>query len=218
MRAAQCTPAHGCAVIQCACARRTQLPLPRRFCICVWGGCNLNKLDLSIKAELHACRQERNLHRQLAQPMKRVLIAQVSRGIWVWKRLFCCNGFPISTIAILLLEPQVWVQLTCLCYGFQRCAGAAQNNGGMASNKLVVSKDTGFGMLAKSLSDTLGYPIDKKQAQNKFSYLERKFHIAKTWHRTSGVGITDDDRACGLSCAFLLHVKGNYLIHSNRNI
>jgi phosphoribosylpyrophosphate synthetase len=99
------------------------------------------------------------------------------------------------------------MQLSCLCYGFQHCAGAAQNNGGMASSKVVVSKDAGFAMLAKSLSDTLGYPIDKQQARNKFSYLERKFHAAKTWHRTSGVGISDDDRACGLSCAFLLHVK-----------
>ncbi len=133
--------------------------------------------------------------------------AQVSRGIWLWKRLLYCNGFPITTIAMLSLEPQVCMQLSCLCYGFQHCAGAAQNNGGMASNKIVVSKDAGFTMLAKSLSDTLGYPIDKKQAQNKFSYLERKFHTAKTWHRSSGVGISADDRARGLSCAFLLHVK-----------
>jgi hypothetical protein len=74
----------------------------------------------------------------------------------------------------------------------------------MSSNKLVVSKESGFGMLAKHLSETLGYPFDKKQAQNKFAYLERKFHAAKTWQRTSGVGITDEDRARGLSCNFLL--------------
>jgi len=82
-----------------------------------------------------------------------------------------------------------------------RTTGAAQNNGGMATNKLVVSKDQGFCMLAKHLSTTCGYEFDKKQAQNKFSYLERKFHDAKTWQRTSGNGITADDKAKGL-CLF----------------
>ena len=104
-----------------------------------------------------------------------------------------------------------------LFYVLQRCAGSAQNSGGMASSKVVTTKDAGFGMLAKSLSDILGYTIDKKQAQNKFTYLERKFHAAKTWHRTSGVGITDEDRSRGLSYAFIVHIDGNYLMHSNRN-
>jgi hypothetical protein len=60
----------------------------------------------------------------------------------------------------------------------------------MASSKVVVSKDTGFGMLAKHLTSTCGYDFDKKQAMNKYAYLERKFHDAKTWQRTSGVGVT----------------------------
>ncbi len=83
-----------------------------------------------------------------------------------------------------------------------RTSGAAQNNGGMASSKVVVSKDTGFSMLAKHLTSTCGYEFDKKQALNKYTYLERKFHDAKTWQRTSGVGITEDDRSKGLWLLF----------------
>ena len=86
-----------------------------------------------------------------------------------------------------------------------RTTGAAQNNGGMAGGKLVCSKDQGFALLAKHLSAACGYAFDKKQAQNKYTYLERKFHDAKTWQRTSGVGVTNDDRAKGL-CLFFSSV------------
>ena len=86
-----------------------------------------------------------------------------------------------------------------------RTTGAAQNNGGMAGGKLVCSKDQGFALLAKHLSAACGYAFDKKQAQNKYTYLERKFHDAKTWQRTSGVGVTNDDRTKGL-CLFFSSV------------
>jgi hypothetical protein len=77
----------------------------------------------------------------------------------------------------------------------------------MATSKVVVSKDQGFGLLAKHLSMSCGYAFDKKQAQNKYTYLERKFHEAKTWQRTSGVGITEEDRRKGLCLFFVLLLK-----------
>jgi hypothetical protein len=76
-------------------------------------------------------------------------------------------------------------------------AGSAQNKGGLAGNSVVVSKDTGWTNLAKHLSDVCGVQFDKKQAANKFSYLEAKFRKAKIWHNQSGVGIDDEDRKRG---------------------
>ena len=79
-------------------------------------------------------------------------------------------------------------------------AGSAQNGGSLAGSKVVTSKDTGWGMLAAHLNATFrnaGVTFDKKQAQNKFTYLEKKYHQAKIWQNTSGVGVSDEDRARG---------------------
>jgi hypothetical protein len=79
-------------------------------------------------------------------------------------------------------------------------AGSAQNGGGLAGSKVVTSKDAGWGMLAAHLNATFrnaGVTFDKKQAQNKFTYLEKKYHQAKIWQNTSGVGVSDGDRARG---------------------
>jgi hypothetical protein len=79
-------------------------------------------------------------------------------------------------------------------------AGCAQNGGGLSGSKVVTSKDAGWGMLAAHLNTTfrnIGVTFDKKQAMNKFSYLEKKYHQAKIWQNTSGVGISDADRARG---------------------
>ena len=79
-------------------------------------------------------------------------------------------------------------------------AGSAQNGGGLSGSKVVTSKDAGWGMLAAHLNATFrnaGVTFDKKQAQNKFTYLEKKYHSAKIWQNTSGVGVSDEDRARG---------------------
>jgi hypothetical protein len=78
-------------------------------------------------------------------------------------------------------------------------AGSAQNNGGLASKTCVVSKDTGWVMLAKHLTESTGIAFDKKQAANKFQYLEAKFRKAKIWQATSGVGIEEEDRKRGIT-------------------
>jgi hypothetical protein len=97
-------------------------------------------------------------------------------------------------------------------------AGAAQNNGGMASGKLVVSKSQGhviqilipfiyslstltlnrWTMLAKYLSDQLGTTFDSSQAENKLRYYEQKYHKAKLASQVSGFGVDDADRAKGI--------------------
>ena len=133
------------------------------------------------------------------------------KGTLAMKPQLSSNGCQYPKIATSSLAPQV-----CSLQGLSlrppavlllpqleshRTTGAAQNNGGMASSSKVVSKDQGFSMLAKHLTNVCGYDFDKKQAQNKFTYLERKFHDAKTWQRTSGNGITADDKAKGL-CLF----------------
>jgi hypothetical protein len=94
-------------------------------------------------------------------------------------------------------------------------AGSAQNGGGLSGSKVVTSKDAGWGLLAAHLNATFrnsGVMFDKKQAQNKFSYLEKKYHAAKLWQNTSGVGITDADRSRGscLHCLFLCCVDNFY--------
>jgi hypothetical protein len=82
-------------------------------------------------------------------------------------------------------------------------AGSAQNKGGLAGNSVVVSKDAGWVSLAKFLSEACGVQLDKKQAANKFSYLEAKFRKAKIWQNSSGVGIDDTDRQRGgCSCVY----------------
>jgi hypothetical protein len=84
-------------------------------------------------------------------------------------------------------------------------AGSAQNSGGLSGSKIVTSKDAGWGMLAAHLNATFrnsGITFDKKQAMNKFSYLEKKYHAAKIWQNTSGVGVSDADRLRG-SCLHL---------------
>ena len=78
-------------------------------------------------------------------------------------------------------------------------AGSAQNGGGMSGSKNVTSKDAGWGMLAAHLTKTCGVQFDKKQAQNKFTYLEKKFHAAKLWQNTSGVGVSEEDRVRGIT-------------------
>ena len=70
-------------------------------------------------------------------------------------------------------------------------AGSAQNGGGMSGSKVVTSKDAGWGLLAAHLTKTCGVTFDKKQAQNKFTYLEKKYHAAKIWQNTSGVGVSE---------------------------
>jgi hypothetical protein len=85
-------------------------------------------------------------------------------------------------------------------------AGSAQNGGGLAGSKLVTSKDAGWGMLAAHLNATfrnIGVTFDKKQAQNKFSYLEKKYHAAKLWQNSSGAGVDAADRARGSCLHFL---------------
>ncbi len=94
-------------------------------------------------------------------------------------------------------------------------AGSAQNGGGLSGSKVVTSKDAGWGMLAAHLNVTFrnsGITFDKKQAQNKFNYLEKKYHQAKIWQNTSGVGITDADRSRGSCshCLFLCCVDNFY--------
>jgi hypothetical protein len=82
-------------------------------------------------------------------------------------------------------------------------AGSAQNGGGLSSGKVVTSKDAGWGMLASHLNETfrtIGVVFDKKQAANKFAYLEKKYHQAKIWQNSSAAGITDLDRAKGAPC------------------
>jgi hypothetical protein len=82
-------------------------------------------------------------------------------------------------------------------------AGSAQNGGGLSSGKVVTSKDAGWGMLAAHLTETFrtsGVVFDKKQAANKYSYLEKKYHQAKIWQNSSTAGITDLDRAKGVPC------------------
>ena len=79
-------------------------------------------------------------------------------------------------------------------------AGSAQNGGGLSGSKCVTTKDAGWGMLAAHLNTTFrssNLTFDKKQAQNKFMYLEKKYHQAKLWQQTSGVGVSDEDRARG---------------------
>lgn len=78
-------------------------------------------------------------------------------------------------------------------------AGSVQNGGSLSGSKVVTSKDAGWGMLAAHLSKSCGVTFDKKQAQNKFTYLEKKYHAAKIWQNTSGVGITDADRQRGIN-------------------
>jgi hypothetical protein len=87
-------------------------------------------------------------------------------------------------------------------------AGSAQNGGGLSGSKCVTSKDAGWGMLAAHLNATfrnIGVTFDKKQAQNKFNYLEKKYHAAKIWQNTSGVGVSEADRQRGscLQCLYL---------------
>jgi hypothetical protein len=95
-------------------------------------------------------------------------------------------------------------------------AGAAQNNGGMASGKIVVNKSQGhviplssfpfpatltftrWNMLARSLSEQLSTPFDSSQAENKFRYYEQKYHKAKLASQVSGFGVDDADRAKGI--------------------
>jgi len=78
-------------------------------------------------------------------------------------------------------------------------AGSVQNKGGLAGSSVVASKDVGWISLAKHLTEACGIPFDKKQAANKFAYLEAKFRKAKIWHNTSGIGIDDEDRKRGAS-------------------
>jgi hypothetical protein len=100
-------------------------------------------------------------------------------------------------------------------------AGSAQNKGGLAGNSVVVSKDAGWSSLAKHLSEACGIHFDKKQAANKFTYLEAKFRKAKIWHNTSGVGIDDEDRKRGAlsSCIlyFLLFISGIHDVPAKLN-
>jgi hypothetical protein len=82
-------------------------------------------------------------------------------------------------------------------------AGAAQNGGGLSSGKIVTSKDAGWSLLAAHLNETFrstGMVFDKKQAANKFSYLEQKYHKAKIYQNSSAAGITELDRAKGVPC------------------
>jgi hypothetical protein len=92
-------------------------------------------------------------------------------------------------------------------------AGAAQNNGGMNSGKVVVSKSQGhvislcsfsfpatltldrWTMLAKYLSEKLGSTFDSSQAENKYRYYEQKYHKAKLASQRSGFGVDEADRA-----------------------
>lgn len=84
-------------------------------------------------------------------------------------------------------------------------AGSAQNKGGLAGSSVVVSKDAGWVSLAKHLTEACKVQFDKKQAANKFTYLEAKFRKAKIWHNTSGIGIDDEDRKRGASYSCILY-------------
>lgn len=94
-------------------------------------------------------------------------------------------------------------------------AGSAQNNGGMNSSKLVVSKAQGhviplccfrlhtltlnrWGMLAKALSEKTGGTFDSSQAENKYRYYEQKYHKAKLASQVSGFGVDNADREKGI--------------------
>jgi hypothetical protein len=94
-------------------------------------------------------------------------------------------------------------------------AGAAQNNGGMNTSKLVVSKAQGhvipfscfrlhtltlnrWGMLAKFLAEKTGGTFDSSQAENKYRYYEQKYHKAKLASQVSGFGVDNADREKGI--------------------
>jgi len=77
-------------------------------------------------------------------------------------------------------------------------SGSAQNQGGMNGRANVVSKATGFCMMAKFVLEMCGVKITSDQAEGKFRYMLGKFKAANSYSRSSSAGLDDSDFAKGI--------------------
>jgi hypothetical protein len=77
-------------------------------------------------------------------------------------------------------------------------SGSAQNQGGMNGRANVVSKATGFCMMAKFVLEMCGVKITSDQAEGKFRYMLGKFKAANAYSRSSSAGLEESDFAKGI--------------------
>ena len=94
------------------------------------------------------------------------------------------------------------ILLLLLCYvspALTGSAGSAKQGGGMASNKLVTTKEQGFQMMATYVNEQAGCIWTRVQCEGKYRSDPAAFPVGRAVERCSGIGrATSRKRRCTL--------------------